>query len=327
MGFPRHWFGKDRRCVKEKYTNEVFEMNAIRNKNGSMFAIFMAFMLVSAVFLGLVLIPGIDAAQGDFDDPYPDDTLLEGVGIGTNWAYDTSDQIIPINYTLREKAITLYPVQVMVYTIVDTAEVVLYKWIPADGDLADPFNWTVNLTIPADYVITVEVIFYEQIDTDYRMDSMDIDFTVLDGTGMVDDVMSDKGYVLNDGTDSIDIYFNVHRTPSEISDIQFNIYNEWLILAGGDGYVFSPNLTAADLSITPVGDYCNVSYTWDVPMAQLAGYISAPYDVVVEVTDSWGYNEKVYQDDLFEVVWMELPPYMFDGEIEFAEDSFAVVDL
>ncbi|MGA1866012.1 MAG: Ig-like domain-containing protein [Thermoplasmatota archaeon] len=303
-------------------------MNAYRNKNSSMVAILMAFMLISAVFLGLAILPGIYATPGDIDDPFTDDSILEGAGIDTAMAYTTSDVTIAINYSLKAEVADFYPVKLTV-TVTDGVSVWgLYGWNEGDGTIVNPYNWDMNLTTPDAYTITVRAVYYYTVDTNYWFDEIDLGFTLVEGTGMVDEViLASKDSVINDGTDSIDIYFNVYRASSEISDIQFNIFNEWLILAGGDGYVFSPNLTAADLTITPVGNHCNVSYTWDVPMGMLAGYISADYDVAVKVTDYWGYSEEVYQNDLFKVVWMELPPYMTDGEIEFAEDSFTVVDL
>lgn len=294
-------------------------MNALRKNNSSMIAILMAFVLISAALIGMAIIPGTDALQGDFDDPYPDHTLLEGVGIGTDWAYNTSTQIIPINYTLREKSITLYPEQVLVYTMVDTTEVVLYKWTPGDGPLADPFNWTMNLSAPAAYIITVEVIFYEQIDSDYRMDSMDIDFTVLDGTGAINSIIADPTTVTNSGHDDVQITLDLDRLFAELDmeETTPRFWNEdtqmW-----ADIEMDPPEMG----NITEVGHNVVGTTNLTIPMDFPVG----EYKIKFHLVDLWGYEED-HNETLFTVIWKEMEPEQTMTDIDMDEDGFVVVDL
>ena len=86
------------------------------------------------------------AAPGDIDDPRPNEAILEGAGLDTGWAYSTSSVTIQIHHTLMGKSVNFFPVLFTISLTDGMMDWELYRWTDSDGDLVNPYNWTMNQT-------------------------------------------------------------------------------------------------------------------------------------------------------------------------------------
>jgi hypothetical protein len=303
-----------------KNNNEVFLMNAFVNKKNSMIAILMAFTLVSAAFLGLAMIPGVMAAPGDIDDPLPNDDILEGAGIDMDWAYSTSTVTLQINHTLMGKSVNFFPVLFTIIVTDGMTDWELYRWTDSDGDLVNPYNWTMNMTASGDYTIKLTAVYYETVDGDYWGDSIDLDFTVLEGTGAINSMTGVPSEIPNDDSVDVNITLSINRlfTELDVDMMDVRIWHEdsmtWTDLEMDEPE--PGNLVMDPVAHTTTG-WTLLDVPFDTPVGE--------YKLMFQLIDLWGYEE-ISNETLFNVVWREMAPEMSDGMVSFDEDMYALVD-
>ncbi len=300
-------------------------------------ALLMALTLVAAALAGVLVAPA-GAAPGDWDDPIMDDTLLTDARADPASAYNTTHDDLELTYTMGALPGGAWISNFTAYARnpVISLDEVIYRWNNSDNDPGAMPDDPIVLDAPmgmmpaGHYTMHLEVLVYNGTDSMFYWDYHDVHVQLMDGTNMIRDLSVDGSPVVNDGENSTTIHFTVNRSHGNISSVDLNLYHPILSLIEGSNWVFEDNLTMADLTVVELGEtHTNFSYTWDVPLGQFAGLFepSTMYTIVVNVSDVFGYSEEVWDDTLLEVEWMEVPPVLIDGRVEFNEDTYKVVDL
>jgi hypothetical protein len=153
------------------------------------------------------------------------------------------------------------------------------------------------------------------------MDSMDLNFNVLEGTGAINSITGVPSEITNDDSVDVNITMNFNRlfTELDVDNMDVRVWHEdsmtWTDLEMDEP-------APENLVMDPVAHTTSGWTLLDVPFDTPVG----EYKLMFQLIDLWGYEE-VWNETLFDVVWREMAPEMSDGMVSFDEDMYAEVDL
>ena len=197
-------------------------MNAFGNKKHSMIAFVMAFVLVSAAFLGLAMIPGAMAIEGDRGNPIWDVAIGATLDIDTDYVYNTSiDQNIALTMGWTNPIPSDGHLSEVMLNITDgdAYDMNLYTWnLTTDGGVPDTAGVYIfdGSLAPGDYYFTFGALFWNETDQVYSADVAMATLTVVDGTDAINSVVAAPASVTNSGEDLVNITIDVDRLMDDI---------------------------------------------------------------------------------------------------------------
>ena len=180
---------------------------------------------------------------------------------------------------------------------------------------------------PADYIAVVNVTASGPYPSNpFIYDVEKAGFSIWDGTDMVSDLQADPVTALNDGTEWINISWNINRITGAFDDTAELFFNLWIEEEGGWAWPEMKRMDLAteydNLTVYDMEDHIMVQYDHTAPLNASSG----DYGLYVNATDDFGYNE-IENETVFSVQWWEVPPVISDETVMFSEDTSAEVDL
>ncbi|MEA3558846.1 MAG: hypothetical protein U9R75_06280 [Candidatus Thermoplasmatota archaeon] len=301
-------------------------MNTIENRKNGMLAIFLAFILLGAAFLGMAFIPGTDAVPGDAHEPFPDPAIAADLETDLAYVYThNDDQDIALTWSWADSLPTDHFLSDIIVGITDNDafEESIYKWnqTNSSGFPAVTATFNYNGSLAADsYDFFLIVMTFNGTNGTF---SAWFDFEsleVLDPAPGINSISAAPATVDNGGEDTTIVTIDIERLMDDVddhlTDVQF-----WHETGMAWSDLEFPEPEEANITET---DYNTVA---TVEVAIPEDFPVGEYKMLFNLTDLWGYNE-VYNETIFTVEWSERAPAISNDTIELDEDfGYAVIDL
>lgn len=309
---------------------ETSEKNVRRIRSSRLISTLAVILLVGTALMSLLLIAPLSNAE-----PTLDDGLLDTMTITPGEVYTTSEQYVLIDYTLKADIDIDYDeIDIVVSVVNGSVDEQIFTWnkTAMSGAVAPTqISWLWDATAPAalvpnDYDVVMNITVNGT--PGYNFDVETVDFTIIDGSNMISDVTVDPTSVINDGAGEIDLTWTINRMAADMDgtgEVYYNLWNDYAM-----EWIWEENLTLEEvvndpdnMTMVDNGDHMIFTYTYTVPEL---GYVGT-YDLMLNGTDDYEYNEIHTEDDAFTVGWMELPAQQLEDTIEFEEDMYVVANL